>query len=374
MQQRRKATKGGRKPSIIKPSASKVALEELMTADRLVALKDIAATEPVPPFREAIEYRLAVTGDESADVRVVSDAKKGSRACTVIIKASGSLAEAPPYMRGHYLTPKNLSKIADRVEFPPAHRPAWLDQVYTPKVWPRPVYANCFGSDVGFRPLILELTTAEWPWTAIGKLFIQRRGQGIKRGSGVLVGPNLLLTASHNMPWETNDSSIRFVPAYRSGNDVRFGHAYVDEWFGIRHPEGTATGLDYVICKLNWRIGERTGWLGSWYFANEDRYYQGSWFSVGYPGSFLEGERPAVEFFATVEDIDNDGAGLEIETDNFTDPGWSGGPLWGWINNQPRVIGICSGKDKDFLDPTRSVFAGGKLMVALVRHGIASWQ
>jgi hypothetical protein len=371
---RPKVTKAGSKPSITETSTSRVSPTEVLTADRLFKMKDIAATEPVPPFREAVEYKLRVDGGESADVRVVSNGKNGDPACTVLIKTSGSLEETPPYMRGEYLTPQSLSEAAAGAQPFEAHRPAWLDQVYMPKVWPWSVYAACPSNDIGFRPLILELATAEWPWTAIGKLFIQRRGQQIKIGSGVLVGPNLLLTASHAMPWETGDFAVRFVPAYRNGNDVRFGHAYVDQWRGIRHPEGTATGLDYVICKLNWRIGERTGWLGSWWSSDEDFYERRSWFSVGYPRSFLGGERPAVEFNATVEDIDNEGDGLEIETDNFTDGGWSGGPLWGWIEDQPRVIGICSGKDKDGLDPTRSVFAGGEHLVDLVRFGIANWQ
>ena len=45
---------------------------------------------------------------------------------------------------------------------------------------------------------------------------------------------------------------------------------------------------------------------------------------------------------------------------NFTDHGWSGGPLWGFIDGGPRVIGVASGREKDGFDPTRSVFAGGQ--------------
>jgi hypothetical protein len=367
-----KATKSKHKRS--RTSDLKNVLPEVLAGDRLSDMKDIAASEPVPPFRETVEYRLRLDGGDSAEVEVVSGKKKRGRACTILIKASGSLEESPPCMRGEHLFPDALIEGGAGADLYRAYRPAWLDQVYVPKVWPRPVYTACLGHDLAVRPLILELTTAEWPWTAIGKLFIQRRGQQTKIGSGVLVGPNLLLTASHALPWETDDFSVRFVPAYRNGNDPRFGHAYVDQWRGIRHPEGTATGLDYVICKLNWRIAERTGWLGSWWSSDEDFYYGRSWFSVGYPKSFLGGERPAVEFNATVEDIDNEGDGLEIETDDFTDGGWSGGPLWGWVQDQPRVLGICSGKDKDGLDPTRSVFAGGKHLVDLVRYGIANWQ
>jgi V8-like Glu-specific endopeptidase len=94
-------------------------------------------------------------------------------------------------------------------------------------------------------------------------------------GSGVLIGPRLLLTASHAVPWDTSNWSVRFAPAYRNGNDPRFGHAYVDEWRGVRNVNDV-TGLDYVICKLNWRIGDRTGWLGSWWSGSKSFYYGGS--------------------------------------------------------------------------------------------------
>jgi hypothetical protein len=87
----------------------------------------------------------------------------------------------------------------------------------------------------------------------------------------------------------------------------------------------------------------------------------------------MGGAIPAVEAPVGVEDIDASGDYIEIETDDFTSGGWSGGPLWGWING-PRVIGIASGLDWDWPDPERSVFAGGPALVALVKHGWAHWQ
>jgi hypothetical protein len=95
--------------------------------------------------------------------------------------------------------------------------------------------------------------------------------------------------------------------------------------------------------------------------------------SVGYPASFMGGERPAIEVPLPVEDIDNESDGLEIETHKFALGGWSGGPMFGWVQDQPRVVGIESGYEKDFLDPTRTVFAGGQHLVNLVNYGWANW-
>ena len=55
-------------------------------------------------------------------------------------------------------------------------------------------------------------------------------------------------------------------------------------------------------------------------------------------------------------------------------PRWLvGGPLWGGVEGQFRVVGIESGFENDFLDPERTVFAGGEHMVNLVKYGWANW-
>lgn len=47
--------------------------------------------------------------------------------------------------------------------------------------------------------------------------------------------------------------------------------------------------------------------------------------------------------------------------------------VWVGFQDQPRVVGIESGYEKDFLDPTRTVFAGGQHLVNLVNYGWANW-
>ncbi|MET0994830.1 MAG: hypothetical protein ABWY20_12510 [Mycobacterium sp.] len=287
----------------------------------------------------------------------------------VRITTRGSLLEVGPRAGARErIGLEELREIAAQVEMPGAFRPDWLGLQFAPRL--RPHYLNGLGG--GIRPLIFEQTAMMFPFATIGKVFIQRRGQQTKVGSGVLVGPRLLLMASHAMPWENDDSSVRFVPAYKDGNDPRFGHAYVDVWRGVPNDDDV-TGLDYVICKLNWRTGERTGWLGSWWSPRESFYYDREWLSVGYPSTFLGGQRQAIEVPVGVRDIDNDGDGLEIETHKFALGGWSGGPLWGGVEGQFRVVGIESGYEKDFLDPERTVFAGGEHMVNLVKYGWANW-
>jgi V8-like Glu-specific endopeptidase len=227
-----------------------------------------------------------------------------------------------------------------------------------------------------------ELTMEKlWPWCTIGKIFVGKDedyANPMWSGSGVLVGPNLLLTASHVAPWNFQRSWwMRFVPAYRNGASP-FGISYVQSYRGIRNTDDV-TGLDYVICKLYTRLGDGIGWMGSQSWSNDDSYLNGRWTSVGYPSDSFGGQVPMIELDIALDDIDDEGSsGKELESYVFATAGWSGGPLWGWINDQPRIVGVMSGFEEefsfwDFFTADHSVSAGGGHMVDLVKYGWSNW-
>jgi len=335
-----------------------------LTLDEMFERRDEPATESVPPRTDEHDLVFEAVSGVSPSCSV-----DGTR---VSIRVTGDLTPVhPPTIGGEYLSIEELSEVSRTDRARDAFRPPWLDVMTAPRIRPRPLAGVAVPGTM--RILSFESLTTAWPWTTIGKLFVSRPGQDTTVGSGVLVGPRLLLTASHAMPWGADDASIRFAPAYRDGNDPRFGDAFVEQWRGVRNSDDV-TGLDYVICKLNRRIGDLAGWQGSWWSPDEGWYTSGPWLSVGYPkASPSGGARPSLEVPVWVQDLDDDGDGLEIETHLFATGGWSGGPLWGWRGDQPRVVGIESGFEKDFLDPTRTVFGGGRHLVDLVRYGYANW-
>jgi len=215
-----------------------------------------------------------------------------------------------------------------------------------------------------------------FPWRTIGKVIVGQGEKGLWSGSGVLVGKNLILTASHVAPWGKPDAWMRFIPAFNSGA-TPFGSSYIERYYGYRR-DGDVFGLDYVICKLSTPLGASTGWMGSQSFGSDSDYYNGVWTSVGYPA---EPANPEAKFMIVEEnvkiiDIDDEGSeGKELETHVFSLGGWSGGPLWAFFGpNDPRVIGILSGRETDFLQPRHTVSAGGIAMVKLVKYGIANWS
>ena len=207
-----------------------------------------------------------------------------------------------------------------------------------------------------------------WPWCTIGKVFSTGGPSGPEEGSGVLVGPNLMLTASHAAPWGSGAWSMEFVPATAAGSTVC--SSFVSQFRGVR-TEPEVSGLDVVVCRLYSPLGNALGWMGTQSWGNEDEYYRRRFMSSGYPATF--GGRPAVEHDISIVDIDNDGDGLELELPighPLTD-GWSGGSLWYFPNQQAVAVGIQPGSEKDEFDPRRHVNAGGRHLVDLVRFGLA---
>lgn len=45
--------------------------------------------------------------------------------------------------------------------------------------------------------------------------------------------------------------------------------------------------------------------------------------------------------------MDDDGDASELESPWDSIPGWSGGPVFGWINDDPKVVGVISGNEID---------------------------
>lgn len=275
------------------------------------------------------------------------------------------------------------------------YRPPWTDLVPLPPLIPyRPPVRRRAGARTFPRSttlLLLKtlpvhsldarlLPPCTWPYATIGRVdsgFGSEFHRTRTWGTGVLVGPNLLLTASHLMQWNHPREGwwMRFTPGFVSGLDP-YGHSYVQTVHGYR-ARTSPNGLDYVIGRLYTPLGQRVGWMGSQSFAREARYYAGRWISVGYPSVYMDGLAPAMDINIDIEDIDNDTNGSkepEVDYNVAFGGGWSGGPLFGWIDEEPRVIGIKSGWEVDGWDPARGVFAGGRPMVDLVRHGWTHWQ
>jgi V8-like Glu-specific endopeptidase len=227
------------------------------------------------------------------------------------------------------------------------------------------------------------LTDTSYPWRCIGRI---TNSQG-RAGSGALVGHNLVLTASHVVPWGQSSWWMTFTPHQFGPNTQPFGMSYVSDAHAYIAAGQTVdqfdSAIDYAVLKLYTPLGDRLGWFGSTDYSEEwnDGNY---WASVGYPGDMFGGVFPSVELPVSIEDGDSPGVfsnpGLNLETEAKISAGASGGPFWAWFPNgrglTPRIAGVVS-SNHDFGTFSTDIdgrLAGGSELVNLVNWGRSNWS
>lgn len=270
-----------------------------------------------------------------------------------------------------------------------SHRPSWIDATFAPKMVTtrdqfrpmrringrpiKPLYV--FGNDdrVSFRD-------ASWPWGLVGKVFTSSGWTA----SAALIGDRIIATAGHVVPWDDNPWWMRFVPAFYDGTSLHGAgvESYVSDVRGY-DVNGDVTGYDWAVCRLYEPLGS---WLGYFGYNGYDDDWEDEpyWSLIGYPGAIAGGQRPSYQGNVTSFDTDGDSnGGLEIETRGDLTPGNSGGPMFGWWNGDPRLIGVVSGEEEDWnpgiwpwdwADVERgNVIAGGSGFTNLMAWGRTNW-
>jgi V8-like Glu-specific endopeptidase len=283
---------------------------------------------------------------------------------------------------------KIRAAIDPKVDFT-GHRPSWSDLFYIPRTLPRtssgrlrrfdgrPVEpAYVFGTDD--RQVYQD---ASYPWRCVGKV-INNEGTV---GSGALVGSNIVVTAAHMVPWrsvQANSWSMQFVPDFFDGQSLLGAgvQSYVSDVRGYdtSYFSGSPTGYDWAICKLYNPVGQSLGYFGFNGYSSDWENWN-VWTVAGYPVGVAGGQRPSWQGGISILDDDgdsNDGQELESETADITG-GNSGGPIWGWWNGDPRVIGVVSGWESEYRflqgHQDNNIFASGPGICNLMAWGRSNW-
>jgi V8-like Glu-specific endopeptidase len=243
------------------------------------------------------------------------------------------------------------------------YRPEWLDLFYLPRVVPNHGRApmrriNGGRSTPQFRPVLHDTS---YPWGCIGRVSTYHG-----TGTGVLIGRNIVVTAAHVVPW--NDSrAISFDTRHISESAVS---ANVVEARGY---DTVLTGYDWAILRLDQPLGDLIGYMG---YNSYDDSWEGQpyWTIVGYP----EGLGPFWQGGISIRDDDeDDNGGQEFESEDAdTEDGDSGGPMFGWWNNDPRIIGVVSGLATEFVpfeNQVNHIIAGGPGLHDLISWGRSIW-
>lgn len=279
-----------------------------------------------------------------------------------------------------------LAEVNADVDFR-GYRPEWADQLYVPRFVPsraKPSLSRLDGRRT-VRPESVfppenrtEFMDSSYPWGTIGRVFAS---DGFY-GSGTLIGPRLMVTAGHVVPWghvAAGSWSMRFVPAYYNGQSLH--GAGVESWVSDVqgfNTSGSVTGYDWAVCRLYEPLGNSLGYLGynGWDSSWED---QGFWTNVGYQGDLSGGERPTYQTAIPVFDTDSDSnGGLELEHRGDTFGGNSGGPFFAAWGSDFRLVGVHSGYEEDALvippfSEAGNVAASGSGFTNLCAWGRTNW-
>jgi len=191
----------------------------------------------------------------------------------------------------------------------------------------------------------------EYPWQSI-VLVEAKFPNGIYiHGSGVMVGPNDVLTASHLL-YSPEDGGaaveVSVIPAYNPAADSDpWGTVKAADWhcftdfdpdgdgklaFGDHGPGLGGTEIDVAVIDLDVALGQETGWM-----ALDPGFTGGVVNLTGYPEPYG---------FAMMNDtavVWDDPVDWAMSMENFeSHPGNSGGPVWYEADGIGHVIGISS--------------------------------
>lgn len=221
---------------------------------------------------------------------------------------------------------------------------------------------------------------SSYPFSLVGKV-----RTAVGAGSGTVVGPRHILTASHCVNW-TRDATgkigwMSFTPSYYDGRgpwgefQVSTTIAYQENGLRMTDEE---SAWDVAVCILSEPINTKVGGTAG------TRVYDGSWNgiamwqSIGYPRDLFNAQRPEYQSDCVISSNQNFGNAALLGHFNDTFRGQSGGPVWATWNGEPgpRIVGVVSTTpDVPVLGSTAgdNQYAGGRAMNELVAQALRDY-
>jgi len=186
------------------------------------------------------------------------------------------------------------------------------------------------------------LRTAQWPNSVHGVVSSKFRDH-IVWGTGILIGPNIVLTAGHNLYSHDSQifaelSSLQFLPGV-NGALLPFGFVEVEKYF-VSPAYVEDSREDYAILILKKPIGEITGYFGLACLGSEEL-KQKRINITGYPGDKVASKPGIYEMWGmegSASYVDRDQSEIQYLID--TDVGQSGSGIWYQEGDEYYVCGV----------------------------------
>ncbi|MDP2194083.1 MAG: trypsin-like peptidase domain-containing protein [Alphaproteobacteria bacterium] len=208
-------------------------------------------------------------------------------------------------------------------------------------------HVGCDGTTVMNADLRQRVIPEGWPVCLIGKLEIHIN-KSKKIASGILVGPNHVLTCAHNV-FNTHSFAERILfypgssPENNPYNWFEVAGYFIESGFLKENPPHDYKVEDYdlallVLTRPACFKGKRIGYAGIHCLLKDDMFYGSSQFQVsGYPVN--KKEKEGYVMYAQTGSI----AKVEERTLHYNigaSPGQSGAPIWMNVESEPRVYGV----------------------------------
>ena len=364
--------------------------EAPLDAEQIVQRENIAATAAMPAdmARRLASRRLLISGIKQPIRPYPTDGGRGSYE---MMLPQGAVVGLPGKTLHRIARPKGNLRQTTLDGF----RPKWANHVYHPKRSTIPKWAQRPAHSAGrqgevywgvFPPEERAVYyPSGYPWQCIGRVFVWNDASAASWawwGSAVLIGPRLLLTAGHVVPWDASSWMMRFVPAYYDGTSILGAGAesYVSDARGwsVSYFSRLPDAHDMAVCRLYEPLGDMFGYFGSKPYSDS---FTGHpyWNLTGYPAAIAAAARPSYQLGITVNESDASTDALDLEHRGDSTGGDSGGPFWGtWPDGFPYVVGTVSGGEtitnsSGVVIKDTNNCAGGNAINDLIRWGRANW-
>lgn len=253
------------------------------------------------------------------------------------------------------------------------HRPPWVGECFKPRAAVRPARPRLMHRGVDVHPLHVFgaddrrlYNDTRYPWVCVCRINTPSTS-----GSGVLVGPRHVLTASHVIDWSSG--GVASVLVHRAGATVQATGRAVRTWAfdRVTTAEASTVDEDYAVIVTDQRLGDRFGWLGTRTYTSswdDDSY----WWNIGYTGAVGGGAFPLFQRSISLDEDELDyGPARAMTTSGDVTPGQSGSPVFGFWSDGPYVVAVVSAESRGLLSGRDNWCAGGTLLTRLVRHARA---